>query len=445
MKLQKSQLRLIILLNCALVLIVCAIFIELFAVKENSVSVTAPPSNDSQTIKPDYSLSRKARISLSSAISLENNLGGTSNDTVVDAFAVNEKIYLFGNTTSSDLDMADSLSRSFMAVINENLSIENLYFLGESNSKLEKVILAENGFLTAFSISGRVTLSLYTYDGTLKRTTLSDSSGSSEACDLQLIENGYMLITSPHNAPIGKNRLLIQIYDNSLFLTYERLITTAYQVEYLNAYALNGEYLLFYRAFSDLGSHLGVARCTSATTVTTQYIDTDSDYKPLKVLPYSSGFVANCIFSDGKGSIMLLDDNFHSKTIYKSQNNCDNGFIFFTNGLFYSGFSSENSLLCTTYDFSFEKSNEIDLFPTLPSSIHSGNAYGLFACSSKNDLFVIGTNGSCSLCVEVKNAQNAKIIRSGNNFFIICSTDLETKDVGEVFGDNDVWIGKLCI
>ena len=268
MKLQKSQLSLIISLNFALILIVCAIFVELFTSNTtNAVSVSTPPLDNER--QDDYSLSRSARISLSSYISLESNLGGSGDDEFIDAFSLNDKIYLFGNTNSVDYDMNGRTSQSFMAVLNSSLTIENIYFIGESNSRLEKVIIIEKGFLAIFNRSGVSVLTLYSDSGEILRSTVSDSSGSSDVCDLFLVDNGFCLVTAPHKAPIGKNRLLLQVYKFDLSLQYERTITTAYNVEYLNAYNVGSEFLVFYRAFSDLGSHLGVAVCSGDIAVKT--------------------------------------------------------------------------------------------------------------------------------------------------------------------------------
>ena len=151
MKLQKAQLRLIILLNAVLAVLVAAIALECIlgdrTLTPSDAEAETPVVSD--TPKPEYSLVRKARLSLSDAIDLETNIGGSGDETLVEAYAYDGKLYIFGNTTSSDYDMTDAQGRAFMCVTDEDLSTERFSFFG-SGEKLERVIFGEGGFLRSF-------------------------------------------------------------------------------------------------------------------------------------------------------------------------------------------------------------------------------------------------------------------------------------------------------
>ena len=85
MKLQKAQLRLIILLNAVLVVLVAAIALECILGDRTLMPPDAEAETPivSDTPKPEYSLVRKARLSLSDAIDLETNIGGSGDEALV--------------------------------------------------------------------------------------------------------------------------------------------------------------------------------------------------------------------------------------------------------------------------------------------------------------------------------------------------------------------------
>ena len=127
------------------------------------------------------------------------------------------------------------------------------------------------------------------------------------------------------------------------------------------------------------------------------------------------------------------------------QNPCENSFIFYSNEIFYCGFYNKNTLTASAFDFAFEKSNVVDIFPYPPQSVYNGNGYGLFCCVGESDLFIVGTNGSYDGKLEVVGAKNVKILSNNNSFYVVCSTPGKTLDGGKNFGKNDVWIAKMVI
>lgn len=104
------------------------------------------PADESpdETPKPEYSTLRKPRPSLSDALELETNLGGSGNESLTAAYAYNGLIYVFGNTESDDYDMTGS-SAAFMAVLDEDLCTVRFSPLG-NGEKLEAAFREKAAF-----------------------------------------------------------------------------------------------------------------------------------------------------------------------------------------------------------------------------------------------------------------------------------------------------------
>ncbi len=457
MKLKKSQLRLIFFLNGLIIILIGAIIFEaLLSPKKSSVTINAtekteqtdnstPPQNSPAI---EYQLNRKARISLSEALSLENNIGGSGDDTLVTAFTIDEKIYIFGNTASDDYDMKGANNRPFLATLNEDLSILSLVFIGNDGYKLENACLAEGGFLCAFSTLGSVKIATISYDGALINEKLCDKDTKARFLAAFVLDGKYAVVTSPYSSALSKGRLSLQIYDYELNLIFERLVSSTYSLSYISLYEIGDEYTLFFKATSDLGSHLGIALCSQKRSEPTiKYINPDNSYTPIAALPFNDGWAVQTIDNNGVGSVILLDFDFQVKKTLSKANNASNGFFLFSDGTYYCGFYVDGKVNLFVYNDDFSKTGkkeDCSSFEYL-SGFHGGEDYALFCFTLGSFTHVIDGNEFCSLQMDCSPLSSVLPLRLGDNFYAVTSVNKTTADIKSTFGGSEVWICKLKI
>ena len=458
MKLKKSQFRLIMALNVILLILVGAIALEYSLGKKTVPPVgaetpepddgtPAPPTTIVDTKPEPYEKLRNARISLSPALDLEINLGGSGDETVVDAFTYKDKIYIFGNSNSTDYDMDSANGLPFMAVLSLDLQTENFFYIGESGETLARVIFAEGGFLAALNKDGAVMLRLLAPDGRELIFTSAYTATAAKTVDLKLFDGGYGLISSVVNSPLEKSKLFLQLFDKSLKLTYERMIDSPYSLNYLDCFELNGNYTVFFSVSSDLTLNAGAAVCSSAPEPQITYIDRGGNFRAFEVAPYTGGWALSVIYEGGDGGIMLVDKEFKKQNVifgYESPSSCS---LWFSGGLFYASFYGENGRVTDAYDFGFTQKRTVDAYSAFTSITYvlSGNGYSLFFGSTETDVRVIGSSDICDLSFGDGSLSPVKLLKSGDNVFAVCLSREKTDDVGGNFGGSDVWIAKLKI
>ncbi len=452
MKLRKSQLKLILLLNTVLLILVVAIAFEALVGNKNrdlggnsNATINADGNTVNDTTE-EYSPFRRARISLGQSLDLETNIGGSGEDTLVDAFVVNERLYLFGNTDSNDLDMTGSEKRAFMCILDKDLTTLAYYFIGERDSVLEGVILGEGGFLTAFSNSGRIKLELYDYVGQLLKEVFCNGAGNADFCEVHTLDGKYVLVTAPTSSPLAKGRLLLQEYDFDLNERYERLISSAYSLDHLGVFEMGGRYVEFFAASSDLGTHLGIATCSTAAEPTVAFVSTHEDYRPINVTPYSDGWAVSIIDEENNGAIILLSSDFRKKTVLYQCENASTGFTCFHDGIFYFGFYGEQSNV-TAYDFSFSTNSHVERLSDTDRQLAfiSERDFCLFAFGRGETVRICDGYDSCDLTFSATPLEHGVLLRSGNNFYFAASINKATADAQGNFGGSDVWICRLKI
>lgn len=455
MKLQKSQLRLIILLNALLLVLVAAIAAECIIGGRDLFSppVGAQTPADGSTDEtpglpsaPEYSTVRKPRLSLSDALELETNLGGSRNESLTAAYAHNGLIYVFGGTESDDYDMS-GLSRAFMAVLDEELCTVRFSSLG-NGEKLEAVIPGEGGFLTVFSSEEKITLRLYGFDGALLSAAAADSASAAKFGGIKLFDGKYALITELAKSPLEKTKLFLQVFDYSLHITYERIVNSPYSLSYLDCFETAGAFTLFFNSSSDLSSQAGVAVCSDADQPEIAYIDKGGNYRASAAAPYADGWALSVLYQNGEGGIMLSDGDFKKQAVmFHGPAPSSSATLYYADGLYYAGFYGESTQETTAYNADFTSKRTLAKFDGLKSVTDclSGRGYALFAGHDGNAITVIGSAETCYLKLGSQNESGARLIKSGNNIYVLAESSQASTDVGGNFGGTDIWLARLKI
>lgn len=451
MKLQKTQLRLIILLNALLLVLVAAIAAECIIGGRDLFSPPVgaqTPADESpdETPKPEYSTLRKPRPSLSDALELETNLGGSGNESLTAAYAYNGLIYVFGNTESDDYDMT-GLSAAFMAVLDEDLCTVRFSPLG-NGEKLEAAIPGEGGFLTAFSSEGKITLRLYGFDGALLSAAAADSATDAKFGGIKLLDGKYALITELAHSPLEKTKLFLQVFDYSLSITYERIVSSPYSLSYLDCFETAGTFTLFFNSSSDLSAQAGAALCSDADEPEITYIDKGGNYRAFDAAPYAGGWVLSVIYQNGEGGIMLTGSDFKKQAVtFHGPSPSDSATLYYADGLYYAGFYGESAQETVAYNADFTAKRTLTQFDGLKSVTDclSGRGYALFAGHDGSAITVIGSAETCYLKLGSQNESGAKLIKSGNNVYVLAESSQTSADVGGNFGGTDIWLARLKI
>lgn len=449
MKLNKAQVRLILLLDLVLIVLIIAIGAQFalggrsFYPAGNEPQANADDGLSSPELAPEYSTIRSARLSLSNSLDLETNVGGSDDERLVDVIAANDRVYVFGNTSSGDYD-ASGGSGAFVSILDRDL--KTLAFVRPSVLNLEGVTIAEGGFLLALGSENGVSLAIMDADGEIKSAA---SSTDGEFAALRLTDDGYILITSVTHSPLAKKKLLLRAFDFSLKTTFERMISSPYSLEFIDVFKVGDTFTVFFNAVSDLSRHAGAAVCgTAKTEPEIHYVDKGGSYRAAAVAPAPQGWAMAMIYEDGDGAVMLLNDDFTKKSVvFQGSSGPLSAILDYCDDTYYVGFFGGEVPLSLAYDSTFTVRKSLPLlggFSRVTDYI-SGNGWGLFAGVCDGTPGVVGSRDSCFLRFGSENETNVKLACSGDRFFAAAESRGTSADVGGSFGGTDIWIARLRI
>lgn len=252
-----------------------------------------------------YERVRSATASLSSTLKWEQAVGGSADETLVGAFSANGKIYIFGNTNSSDFDM-EGIEKGFLAILSANG--ETVNFLPISASPIEQVSIAEGGFLAVTASPSAQTL-LVNFDGEITKSLLLNSQNEKSE-KIILMDGGYAVLSSSATAG-GKKLLFVTFISNNLELIYKSVSNEAYSMSIVDAYAIGGQIIAFCHA-SGADERMAVSTFCAGTSPVFRYVTDSESYIPYRILPYEKGWVVCAIDALGQAYLLKLS---HSLTL----------------------------------------------------------------------------------------------------------------------------------
>lgn len=438
-KFNKTQISIIAALSAALILLCCGITAKRLINRNlNGDENESPPAN----AETEYQRIRDARISLSPSILLETTLGGSNDETLNAVFALDDKLYIFGSTTSSDYDM--DAAGVFMAVLNNRGRTEAFYFPAAGQT-LEKVILAEGGFLLGLSGS-TPTLMLLDTTGKVLNTKHIGKQQHEQIVDLKLEEGGYTVVTRYSSSAFSVAAICLLRFDFALNLTYERLISAAFSLNYLDCFTLNNESIVFFNARGDLAAYLGTAVCGVSLTPKVNYCTAITGYRADAVVPYPYGYALSVTFDDGRGGLLFLNGNrVYVDHCFTGVENVKNTALYYSNSVYYAYFYGDNNeMTAFTTDFlSGKKATQFD-GTTSVDSIYAGADFLLFAALRDGRVTVLSANGVYSATVNSTTQKNARLCLLSTGIFVITESVGADGDCADSFGGSDIWVAQLC-
>lgn len=423
-------------LSLTIALALLTALVAIGSLKSDSV----PPVSEASAYV-SYSLPRQANVSLSPFVETEQTLGGEGNDIPIEALCIDEKIYVFAASSSSKYDLNESNGRSsFCAVLNESLSVENIFFIGDDSESVVAVTLAEEGFFVVLEKNGALFAETVDKDGTrLARTCLIKSDG--RFCDLLFSPSDCFVIFSHRTPPLTTNELILSRVNESGGIAYTSTIKLEnLKSEYLFA-ALIGNYpLVFFNGENDASKALYAAKCDQNVAQITALHDKSA----LCVTPSNGGFTAIIEGENSCYAIKICMDlvqidalrfTFPASKKCKSFYAVDSLYFFFEN--------DECSLFAA--DFSVSVISEIFRESgRSPGGSLSGNGYGLYSIISSEGVSIRACGTSERWDISARNASNVKIIRSKTSFYAVLASE-PSSDMKNPLGNVDVFIVKLRI
>ena len=141
-----------------------------------------------------------------------------------------------------------------------------------------------------------------------------------------------------------KTKLFLQVFDYSLSITYERIVSSPYSLSYHDCFETAGTFTLFFNSSSDLSAQAGAALCSDADEPEITYIDKGGNYRAFDAAPYAGGWVLSVIYQNGEGGIMLTGSDFKKQAVtFHGPSPSDSATLYYADGLYYAGFYGESA------------------------------------------------------------------------------------------------------
>lgn len=390
---------------------------------------------------PVHEIVRDARVSANERIAWETNIGGTGDEEPVSVIEKNGEIYIFGNTTSSDLDFAgadEGKTRGFGArLTSTGRTVEFTVF----DFTVAKVIPTLAGFAAAGNEGSVAGLYLLSDSLTVRGSVSMPALHSLHACALYEYDNSYFLVAESYDEILDVTTLLLHIYSADLRLMREKIFSHTYSLKLLDIMPYGSGYLLAAAAtYQDLGL-LTLMKFGTITEPVKTDVDLGYPYTPTAFIPFSGGFAAA---SDRNGNCeLLLLDSRLVQTDVKFLTNVANGNC---KTVFYA-----NTTLCYDGEKLTELSDEGRIVGSVsyaPRQItdFGTNAVASFVAGVSEEnlpIAMLGKQKIETISLSVTAPVRALIVSGADSLLVVADSHGKSSDCGGHFGGGDVWIARI--
>lgn len=389
-----------------------------------------------------HSIQRKARVSANENLSWEINLGGSGNEQPVAVFNLNNEIYIFGNTSSSDLDFA-GVSGNGMHGFGARLSLagSTLEFT-VFDFTIAKAVPTADGFAVAGNEGSVAGIYLITRELVLTAKAEMSPATALTACGLYIYDNRYFLFAESVDT-VNKTSLLMHVYTVGLSLERERLFTHTYGLHLIEMLPYGNGYMLAANAeYQDYG-YLSLIRFDLVNAPAYTDISLGYKYTPTGFVPISGGYAAVCD-RDGNCELLTVTDSLVKNDV-KFLTETPNGnkkSLFYADGIYaYSGEKifqiSESGMPVGSLDF--------DAYEIADFGSNGNAAFIVGLCENNIKIVAIGKEKSEVYSLKASHPAAAKIYAGASGIIFAATSDAVTSDCGYNFGGSDVWAGKFII
>ncbi|MCH5164778.1 MAG: hypothetical protein J1G01_00050 [Clostridiales bacterium] len=347
MRLSKSQLIVITILNVVIAVLVAVIFL---------MPLLSPPRGDSgkgpdgDTPNPsEHNKLREPTAGMVPEIVRETRLMGSGDESVVAVHFVDGAAYIFGNATVGDLDF-DSYGGFLCTVGASGKIVGFTYFTG----RITAVGIVEGGFAAA-TVSNKGTTDmksrLYSvgYDGAAREVVTLDG----EAADIIPITDSKKtaVVTKP-----TENSFLLTEYtvteSGEWVQKHNTRISSGYMLDYFDCFNIGDEYILAAHAYvSSRYDALALYTFQAGGSAAEHLYDGNGGRmtRPYAVAPYEEGYVALCRY-DGVATLMTVGYTFMTFGYDMLGFEFEDARILDSNGLYYACFECETGTVVYELD-----------------------------------------------------------------------------------------------
>lgn len=406
MRLSKSQLAVITILNVLIAALVAAFFwlphLRAKTDGENG-GITPPPDDTTVTTPPDdvHKRLREASAGRVQEIASETRLMGSGDETVVAAYFAGDILYVFGNATVGDYDFDDY--GGFLCKLDPSGKIIGYEYF---NGRMTAVGVVEGGYAVAtLSDAGtteeRARLYFVAYAGQPQEVGML----AGEACDIITVSVTKVAIVTKG----GTNSVRLTEYAvGGTTWAAERStnISSGYSLEFMDCYQLGDEYIIAARA-SSLPRYDSIAFFSfrAGGDPTTHFYGgtEDSLLTPYAILPYEQGYVMLCR-RNGVASIVSVDYTFKTYRRDMLGFAFDTAKLVYAGGKYYACFDDAGSVRIYELDSTMQtRKNYTGAEGAMPDIATSGKPSFMLAKTPNSTLFT-EIDGNRKIFLDIKNA-----------------------------------------
>ena len=416
------------LLSVVILILLCGVLVTLKERDATPAQAEAPY---------EHSLVRDARPSLNPLLEYETNIGGSGDEEPVALLSQNGRIYLFGNTNSSDLDFAanqEGKTQGFCATLAPNGHTEAFTVFPFS---LAKVIPTASGFAVAGNRGSAAGLYLLSSDLTVTGEATMPTTTPLAAKALFVFDNRYFLLAESHDELTNRTSILLQTYTSGLALESTKAFAHTYSLSFIDLLPTGSGYLLAAAASFQARGFLTLARFTVLGEPAYTDFDLGYYYTPYSFTPTADGYAA-LSSREGKTELLTLTDTLAKRgTSFLSELSNEQEKTLFYAGALYAHTGDTlfrlNETGNATAVLAYEARRIDDFLTDTVASFCAG-----FAPSGEalNLAFLGSVSKTETLDIQ---GGTALLCKSGNRL-LLCASAAGGADMGRVFGGHDIWL-----
>lgn len=424
-------------------LLTAVIFILVCGVAYTVSTRKSTPASGEPTFteKPPHEILRPARASANERIAWETNIGGTESEQPIAVINKNNEIYIFGNTSSSDLDFTGATkgkTRGFGARL--SLAGSTLAFT-VFDFTIAKAIPISSGFALAGNEGSVAGIYLLSDDLTVSGKANMPATHSLTACGLYVYDNRYFLIAEALDSATDTKSLLMHIYTSGLSLEREKVFHHTYGLDFLDMMPYGDGYILAAAAtFQDI-SFLTVARFGTLSEPAYTDLKLGYAYTPEAFVPMGAGFAAICDHG-GACELLTLDSTLTRTSVnfLTSAANSNRKALFYA-GAYYA-YTGEKLLQLSDEG---KTVGSIDFAPKKIAAF-ANNGIAAFVAGIEDTAVTFAFIGSAKsevFSIAVTSPTSVALCAGANGLLFAADTSAKTSDCADFFGGSDVFISRL--
>lgn len=409
--------------------------------------------SDGNDVKPQiHDRFRDPRIAFDEDIFWETNIGGSGDEQVENAYEIQKKLYIIGNTNSKDLDFDGADGGIYLTVLSENGKPLAYYFY---DGELIKSALHKDGIFCLARRESKFFALVIDTNGVLKTEKELPLKENENPVDfiLNYETDGAVIIIEAETELPPQKRVQVLSLDASFDPTDGLVLQNSFPLEYVAALPRADGYMIAANISGAKTGELVIYEWkTSADKLYSlhEFEILNRKYRAVDFMPYSGGYVSLMIDENGVADLYTMDYEFkNTKIIILGAENATGGRLFSDNAKNYVFLQRANGT-SAAYEMPLDLSDKTEI-----ASLSTQTEITAFRATQTDAYF--GGKNAFSPVISVLNNQGVlfekafgsvtetvKVMLPSDGFiFVICESRGTSQNVGKNFGGSDILIVKL--